>query len=165
MGKKPAAKRPRSEATAEGATAPATTKAKAVLPELPAPGGLLTRVLNGEEAAEALQAEVANAAPYPHGVLTGLCDDAFLRRVREEAIDNLPATFKETDLFKMYQTVDVRPSPMHSERGESAHAQPNASGALCCAGRCLALRFPTYSALELPTALSTFNVAPKLTKP
>ena len=95
----PAAKRLRTE---EGDAEPAQ--------ELPSPGGLLTRVMQGEaaDADGALAAEVAAAAPYPHGVLRGLCDNAFLRRVREEAIDNLPATFKETDLFKMYQTVDVR---------------------------------------------------------
>jgi hypothetical protein len=91
--------------------------------QLPSPGGLLTRVLQGEAASDTLAAEVAAAAPYPHGVLRGLCDDAFLRRVREEAIDNLPATFKETDLFKMYQTVDVRaasvPSPLVERRRHS----------------------------------------------
>ncbi|KAI8108949.1 hypothetical protein M9435_005366 [Picochlorum sp. BPE23] len=45
--------------------------------------------------------------PYPHCIIKDFCDDAILRRVREEIIENFDATYKETDLFKMLQTVDL----------------------------------------------------------
>eukprot|EP00959_Pyramimonas_sp_CCMP1952_P060331 1260610-Pyramimonas_sp.AAC.1 len=36
-----------------------------------------------------------------------LCADSFMRKVREEVIAHMPSTFKETDLFKMYQSLDM----------------------------------------------------------
>lgn len=48
-----------------------------------------------------------SSAPYGHCVIDGLVDDALLREVREEVIGNLEATYKETDLFKMFQTGDL----------------------------------------------------------
>ncbi|EEH57846.1 uncharacterized protein MICPUCDRAFT_2294, partial [Micromonas pusilla CCMP1545] len=51
--------------------------------------------------------EYKRATPYAHGVVSPLCDDSMLRRVRAEMRDNLSATFKETDLFKVLQTVDL----------------------------------------------------------
>ena len=47
------------------------------------------------------------SAPYPHGVLHPLCDDARARGCFEEMKENLSGTFKETDLFKVYQTGDL----------------------------------------------------------
>jgi Rps23 Pro-64 3,4-dihydroxylase Tpa1-like proline 4-hydroxylase len=49
----------------------------------------------------------ASAPPYPHGVVSPLCDDARLRAVQLEMRENLTATFKETDLFKVLQTGDL----------------------------------------------------------
>lgn len=45
--------------------------------------------------------------PYPHCSITNFCDPDLLRRVRDEIIDNIQATYKETDLFKMLQTGDL----------------------------------------------------------
>ena len=39
--------------------------------------------------------------PYPSVVLHQLCDEQRLRRVRDEIVNNIDATFKETDLFKV----------------------------------------------------------------
>jgi hypothetical protein len=44
------------------------------------------------------------AGPYRHLVLKDLVDDKLLRAVREEVIHNISATYKETDLFKVFQT-------------------------------------------------------------
>ena len=49
----------------------------------------------------------ASAQPFPHGVVTQLCDDASLRLVQQEMRVHLTATFKETDLFKVLQTGDL----------------------------------------------------------
>eukprot|EP01060_Flectonema_neradi_P000446 TRINITY_DN1027_c1_g1_i2.p1 TRINITY_DN1027_c1_g1~~TRINITY_DN1027_c1_g1_i2.p1 ORF type:complete len:563 (+),score=102.88 TRINITY_DN1027_c1_g1_i2:65-1753(+) len=45
--------------------------------------------------------------PYKHVALQGLMEDSFLRKVVAESKEHLEATFKETDLFKMYQTLDL----------------------------------------------------------
>ena len=47
--------------------------------------------------------EYATAAPYPHVVLRPAVDDATLKNARREAIHELRADYKETDLFKVYQ--------------------------------------------------------------
>jgi len=49
----------------------------------------------------------AAAAPFPHGVVSPLCDDTSLRAVQAEMREHLTATFKETDLFKVLQTGDL----------------------------------------------------------
>ena len=47
------------------------------------------------------------AQPYPHVVLSGLCEEARARALEEEAKTRLRADYKETDLFKVYQTGDL----------------------------------------------------------
>jgi hypothetical protein len=44
------------------------------------------------------------STPYTHVVLRDLCDETLLRQVRDEIINNIDATYKETDLFKVFQT-------------------------------------------------------------
>jgi len=51
----------------------------------------------------AKQAEYKAATPYPHVVLAPFVDDATLKSARREAIHELRADYKETDLFKVYQ--------------------------------------------------------------
>lgn len=48
-----------------------------------------------------------NSGPYMHSVLDPLCEDETMRKVHHEVTTNLTATFKETDLFKVYQTGDL----------------------------------------------------------
>jgi Rps23 Pro-64 3,4-dihydroxylase Tpa1-like proline 4-hydroxylase len=55
----------------------------------------------------ALAAAYAAAAPFPHALVPDLVDPALLRAARDEIIDNVSATYKETDLFKMLQTGDL----------------------------------------------------------
>ncbi|KAK2080949.1 hypothetical protein QBZ16_000803 [Prototheca wickerhamii] len=56
---------------------------------------------------EALAAAYRAGKPYPHCVIPDLCDPALLTAVREELIENVEATYKETDLFNMFQTGDL----------------------------------------------------------
>lgn len=48
-----------------------------------------------------LQAEYKQSGPYQHLVLPDLMDDEVLRGACEELKDNMQATLKETDIFKV----------------------------------------------------------------
>ena len=48
-----------------------------------------------------------SARPWPHVVLQDLCDPDRLRLIREEVITGLHATYKETDIYKLFQTGDL----------------------------------------------------------
>lgn len=54
-----------------------------------------------------LAREFKGGSPYPHCSIPNFCNANLLRRVRDEIIDNIQATYKETDLFKMLQTGDL----------------------------------------------------------
>lgn len=45
--------------------------------------------------------------PYPHSFLYPLINDSIMRTIYNEAKNNMTATFKETDLFKLFQTCDL----------------------------------------------------------
>lgn len=45
-----------------------------------------------------------HSKPYQHIVLNNLCNDIFMRDVHDEVTISLKANFKETDLFKVFQT-------------------------------------------------------------
>ena len=47
------------------------------------------------------------APGYPHCVVHDVLDPAFFRGLREEMVGALSANFKETDLFKLFQTGDL----------------------------------------------------------
>lgn len=51
--------------------------------------------------------QYANAEVYPHCVIENVLEDSSFAKLREEMIANLSSTFKETDLFKLYQTGDL----------------------------------------------------------
>ncbi len=57
--------------------------------------------------AEQLNAQYQAAEPYRHCVMRDLFDVSLLREVRDEIINNIQATYKETDLFKVFQTGGV----------------------------------------------------------
>ena len=44
---------------------------------------------------------------YKHGVIQNLFDDALLRKVRKEILDNLHFTPKETDIYRIHQSGDL----------------------------------------------------------
>jgi len=56
---------------------------------------------------EALRQKYRKSIPYPHLSISSACDDIRLRCVLKEVKDRMNATFKETDLFKVYQTTDL----------------------------------------------------------
>lgn len=55
-----------------------------------------------------LRKSIEESGPYKHGVIPKLMNDSLLRQVRQEIIDNLHFTKKETDIYKVFQTGDLR---------------------------------------------------------
>ncbi|CDO56343.1 hypothetical protein DV495_003686 [Geotrichum candidum] len=64
--------------------------------------------LLSEDNREALKAQIAASEPYKHGVIPKLMNDDLLRKVRVEIMENLHFTKKETDIYKVFQTGDLR---------------------------------------------------------
>ncbi|WIA40768.1 hypothetical protein OEZ86_004448 [Tetradesmus obliquus] len=63
-------------------------------------------LLSGDSRSQ-LRQQHDSSGPYTHLVLKELADEQLLRAVREEVIHNISATYKETDLFKVFQTGDL----------------------------------------------------------
>jgi hypothetical protein len=56
---------------------------------------------------EQLAAQYQKATPYPHGVIHNFCVDGFLESIRSELKNHSKVKFKETDLFRVYQSIDL----------------------------------------------------------
>jgi Rps23 Pro-64 3,4-dihydroxylase Tpa1-like proline 4-hydroxylase len=70
-------------------------------------GSPLSDGLLAPAAQDAVRERYASALPYCHSVIEPLCDPERMALVKEEITRNLRADFKETDLFKLYQTIDL----------------------------------------------------------
>ena len=84
---------PHKKAKAAVTAEPTTHPASVIRPSLLAPHSIA-----------ALAAGYAAAAPFPHAQLADVFDPATLRAARDEIVDHVQATYKETDLFKVFQT-------------------------------------------------------------
>jgi Rps23 Pro-64 3,4-dihydroxylase Tpa1-like proline 4-hydroxylase len=58
-------------------------------------------------ALEKISSEFTNSTPYKHLVLDNVFNDSLLRNVRKEVLENLHASMKETDIYKVWQTGDL----------------------------------------------------------
>ena len=81
-------------------------KTKPAAPRDTAPPAFFNADVLGAEAAAAAQQSFASAHPYTYVKLHGLLDESRLLKVRNE-LAQLRRTFKETDLFKVFQTGDL----------------------------------------------------------
>jgi hypothetical protein len=90
-----------------------------------APGAIRPSLLEPASAA-ALRAAHDSSGPYTHVVLRGLAEPALLRAVRDEVINNVQATYKETDLFKVFQTGEAA---VGSRRARAGAGAPRAAAA------------------------------------
>lgn len=79
--------------------------------ESPISGVINPSLLSPENEAK-LKAAFTTAEPYTHCVFREPFDADLLRCVREEIINNINATYKETDLFKVFQTGKCRRGPL-----------------------------------------------------
>lgn len=57
---------------------------------------------------EQLKKSIEESGPYKHGVIRTLMNDELLNKVYKEIMDNLHFTKKETDIYKVFQTGDLR---------------------------------------------------------
>jgi Rps23 Pro-64 3,4-dihydroxylase Tpa1-like proline 4-hydroxylase len=69
--------------------------------------GVMNPIYSDVAYVEKLRKELAEAEPYPHSVLNPLCNHDFLVKVHNEVKENLKANFKETDLYKLFQTDEL----------------------------------------------------------
>jgi Rps23 Pro-64 3,4-dihydroxylase Tpa1-like proline 4-hydroxylase len=69
--------------------------------------GVINPIYSDVAYVEKLKKEFAEAEPYPHSVLNPLCNHDFLVKVHNEIKENLKANFKETDLYKLFQTDEL----------------------------------------------------------
>eukprot|EP00518_Triparma_eleuthera_P022348 CAMPEP_0197553004 /NCGR_PEP_ID=MMETSP1320-20131121/7917_1 /TAXON_ID=91990 /ORGANISM="Bolidomonas sp., Strain RCC2347" /LENGTH=212 /DNA_ID=CAMNT_0043113713 /DNA_START=335 /DNA_END=970 /DNA_ORIENTATION=+ len=60
-----------------------------------------------EPSLSALKASYSTSKPFPHGRISKLLHPSSADKVLDELKNNLKATFKESDLFKFYQTKDL----------------------------------------------------------
>ena len=72
---------------------------------------LLSDVLNADlltnDSAQKFQQQYATSKPYPHCQLPQLFQPSFLKAVQLEIKDNSKVNFKESDLFKVFQSMDL----------------------------------------------------------
>eukprot|EP01040_Poterioochromonas_malhamensis_P006332 gene6332-6819_t len=54
-----------------------------------------------------VEKDYITSQPYQHSVLKPLCEPDFLKKVHDEITNNMKANFKETDLFKVFQTAEL----------------------------------------------------------
>ena len=71
------------------------------------PGSPLNEGLFTAETISALKAQYQSSSPYKHCVVSELCSHERALLIEREVRTGLKADFKETDLFKVYQTPDL----------------------------------------------------------
>ena len=67
----------------------------------------LSKKLFSDASRKALKDMHDGASPYMHLIIDPLCEAERMAQVHVEAKNNLKANFKETDLFKVYQTGEL----------------------------------------------------------
>lgn len=83
---------------------PAQKRARADANQLTSP---LSDAVLSPATQEAVRNRYAAAQPYSHAVIEQLCCPSRMAQIKQEITRNLRADFKETDLFKLYQTMDL----------------------------------------------------------
>ncbi|CAK4081376.1 unnamed protein product [Aphanomyces euteiches] len=84
---------------------PSTKKAKLEVPESSVLHPELL-AMSAEKRCEIKEKCLTNV-PFAHYQLPVLCSPDHMRKVHMECVEELQSTFKETDLFKLYQTIDL----------------------------------------------------------
>ena len=75
----------------------AASKRKKLNPVLGSP---ISESLLSKESVESISREFRSAVPFPHCILRPLCDDARLKEIFEESLQNLRADLKVHSLFR-----------------------------------------------------------------
>ena len=67
----------------------------------------ITEELYSGRSTNKLKKSLDTSGPYTHLVIDNLCTDSRMRGIHEEVKNNMVTDFKETDLFKVYQTGEL----------------------------------------------------------
>ena len=67
----------------------------------------LSEALYNDDSVAELKSLYVNNKPFPHVVLSPLCTEIGMKLIHDEVKNNLTADFKETDLFKVFQTGEL----------------------------------------------------------
>ncbi len=67
----------------------------------------ISEELYSERSTDELRKRLGTSGPYTHLVIDDLCTDSRMRAIHEEVKNNMVTDFKETDLFKVYQTGEL----------------------------------------------------------
>lgn len=147
MGKRRAASQgeqasPWTRSTRQKASAAADApKAAPAAPEPPSSShdpveGVVRLSLMSEESRESLKQAYATSQPYLHCVFDNPFDPELLKEVRDEIINNIQATYKETDLFKVFQTGKRACTAPHQAALEGAKLGSGGRASACMTVRC-----------------------------
>lgn len=60
-----------------------------------------------EKSRQEIADRYSSSSPYKHAVVRSLMNDQLLRSVRNEILENIHFTLKETDIYKLYQSGDL----------------------------------------------------------
>ena len=74
----------------------------------------------GKDVAE-LKAKFLHTKPFPYGHIPNLFQPDFLQRCVKEIKDNSVVNFKESDLFRVYQSIDLANLDEETHRDEMPH--------------------------------------------
>lgn len=64
-------------------------------------------IWKGKKGIQELKKQHDESGPYLHCVIDELCPPGFLRKIHDELTNKMKANFKETDLFKVFQTAEL----------------------------------------------------------
>ncbi|KAG9101990.1 hypothetical protein FS749_000555 [Ceratobasidium sp. UAMH 11750] len=90
-----------------GSPPPSETKRRKIVSE---PNGVVQDFYPGlldEPSVVSLNAQYAASQPYKHAIIPKLFSDELLRNVKDEILENVRFTEKETDIYKVHQTGDL----------------------------------------------------------
>jgi hypothetical protein len=95
---------------------------------------VIRQSLLSDDSRRELRTQHDSAGPYTHVVLKDLVNDKLLRAVRDEVIHNISATYKETDLFKVFQTGRRQAAVLHELLGGCAKSSSSCNSLAGTAG-------------------------------
>ncbi|KAF8607665.1 hypothetical protein BDV93DRAFT_536573 [Ceratobasidium sp. AG-I] len=96
--------RPRSP---PGSPGPTGTKRRKTVSEVSGAAGNFHPGLLEGQSVTGLNEQYAASQPYKHAVIPTLFSDELLRNVKDEILENVSFTEKETDIYKVHQTGDL----------------------------------------------------------
>lgn len=128
--------------------------------------GVVNAALLSDGSRKALREAFRVAEPFTHCVFEQPFDAPLLRNVRDEIINNIEATYKETDLFKVFQTGEcahrgTAPPPQSHLCNSSPGNKPYADNELplpaCMQHTCMQTSIGNLTSMSFPATASSLR--------